>query len=120
MIAQSAKINIILSLILKIGAYIGVLFMALGLLLFRGQFLTRTQLVKLPVAFSGILHFDPLSLITIGLLILILTPALRVLAAALTFLLVEKDKKYFLISTGVLILLLLSIAIATQFAGKTV
>ena len=111
---QTGPINAILSLILKTGAYIGIAFMLAGLALFRGSFQPQSAAMPLSGLRQGIMKGDPLSLITLGLIILILTPVLRVLGAALTFLLVEKDRKYFLISLGVLIILLISISLVNS------
>lgn len=111
---ETDKINIILSNILKIGAFIGVALMVLGLLLYRGNFLSEAKAQPISQAISGLFSLEPFSLITLGLVVLILTPLLRVIGAALSFLLVEKDHKYFWISTGVFVILVISIAIANQ------
>lgn len=111
---ETEKINIILSNILKVGAYLGVAFMVLGLLLYRGNFLSEARALPISEAIGGLFSLDPFSLITLGLVILILTPLLRVIGAALSFLIVEKDHKYFWISTGVFVILVISIAIANQ------
>lgn len=111
---ETEKINVILSNILKIGAFIGVALMVLGLFLYRGGFLSEAKAQSIPKAIGGLSSFDPFSLITLGLIALILTPLMRVIGAALSFLLVEKDRKYFWISTGVFVILIISIAIANQ------
>lgn len=111
------KINLIISTILKIGAYIGIGLMIIGLLLLiknQGDLSINTKITPLFIAFQELIHFQPISLITVGLLVLIATPIIRVLAAALSFLLVGKDRKYFLISTGVLTILFVSILLATR------
>ena len=112
MVEHISKINIILSRVLKIGAYLAIALMVLGLVLFKGGFSIDTSILGLNSVFRGVFQLNPLALMTIGLLVLILTPVLRVLAAALTFLLIEKDRKYFFISAGVFIILMISILLA--------
>jgi len=55
------------------------------------------------------LALDPRAVTGLGILLLLLTPVFRVFAAVITFGL-ERDLKYFLISSGVLMIVLASIA----------
>ena len=58
--------------------------------------------------FEGFIHFDSLSIIQMGLLLLIATPVARVVFAVIAFLL-EKDYLYVIISLIVLAILIYSI-----------
>ena len=58
--------------------------------------------------FNGFIHFDSLSIIQMGLLLLIATPVSRVVFAVIAFLL-EKDYLYVIISLIVLAILIYSI-----------
>lgn len=55
----------------------------------------------------GVVKLDPTSTINLGLLILLMTPVARIIAALIAFA-IERDLKYVLISIFVLIVLLLS------------
>ena len=59
--------------------------------------------------FMKLLALDPRAVTGIGILLLLLTPVFRVFAAVITFGM-ERDLKYFLISSGVLLIVLASIA----------
>jgi len=61
--------------------------------------------------FHRISELDPLAIITLGILILVLTPLSSVILAMVTFLM-EKDKLYLGISIAVLCVLLLSLVLA--------
>ncbi|HUZ61037.1 MAG TPA: DUF1634 domain-containing protein [Hanamia sp.] len=58
--------------------------------------------------FNGFIHFDSLSIIQMGLLLLIATPVSRVVFAVIAFLF-EKDYLYVIISLIVLVILIYSI-----------
>ncbi|HET8573069.1 MAG TPA: DUF1634 domain-containing protein [Edaphocola sp.] len=57
--------------------------------------------------FSGLRHGDSLSIMALGVLLLILTPVMRVISAIIGFLW-EKDKLYALISSIVLLIIIFS------------
>jgi len=61
--------------------------------------------------FHRILELDPLAIITLGILILVLTPLSSVVLAMVTFLM-EKDKLYIGISITIVCILILSLVLA--------
>ena len=106
--------NKIISNILRLSSGLSILLMTGGLVLF----LFRSGMaVKIPIvrilgfipALTGSLSLEPLSLMTLGIIVLIATPYFRVVGAFLSFLFIEKDRKYTLISFGVLLILTTSL-----------
>ena len=99
--------------VLKWGSWVSVIVLILGILLFL--------INPAPVEFGStplekefwknLSHFDSLSLINLGILLMILVPFFRVLAIGISFV-IEKDKKYSLISMAVLLFLILGIFLA--------
>jgi len=67
---------------------------------------------SLPAVWGGLLHGEPLAVVSLGLLILLLTPVVRVAVSIVAFAL-EHDRRYVIITTIVLIILLVSF-----FLGK--
>lgn len=66
----------------------------------------------LPAVWAGLLAGDPDAVIDVGLLLLIATPVFRVAVSIPVFLL-QRDRRYTLITTFVLVVLLLSFVIGT-------
>lgn len=101
--------------VLRYGSGISTLIMALGLavIILRGPGLSIPSIHRLHLrtVFSNLGRFDPVALIEFGLLLLLLTPILRIVVAAASFAL-EHDTRYVLISLGVLAVVLLSFAFA--------
>ena len=101
-----------ISLILKLGTYLSGSILVLGfILLIFSPSKTSATLFSFSELFSEIFKLNPYAFINLGVLILIFTPVLRVIVAIISFLL-EKDKKYIWISSGVLLILIGSIIIS--------
>lgn len=62
-------------------------------------------------ALAGAVGLEPVALMTLGILVLLLTPFLRVVAVFFSFMLIEKDFRYTLVSMGVLMVLAASLVI---------
>lgn len=114
--ASTFEIEDFISLSLRIGVIISSVIIALGLLLFSLSGYAGFPEGDFPKTFrqvwTGLLHFNPLAIITAGILILLVTPIFRVAASLVTFFL-QKDYQYTLIAGYVLFMLLLSL-----FLGK--
>jgi uncharacterized membrane protein len=65
---------------------------------------------SLPGVLDGIKHLRGQSIVSAGLLLLILTPVIRVATSILAFV-VQRDRSYVIITSAVLLLLLLSLVI---------
>lgn len=106
-----------ISAVLRYGSLISTIVMALGigLMLLRGPATSlatyhRIQPVEL---FSRLLRLDAAAVTEFGILLLLFTPIFRIVVAVISFAL-ERDKKYVLISLGVLLVVLLSISFAVE------
>jgi uncharacterized membrane protein len=101
--------------ILRYGSLISTLVMALGLVLIFLHGSTRLGPGSHPVSFwtllQGVVHLDAAAVAECGILFLLVTPVLRIVAAGVGFAL-ERDYKYALISLGVLAVVLGSIGYA--------
>ena len=110
--AQSA-----IAAVLRYGSSTSTAVMAVALvlgLLRRGGKLVRPGVAASPgMLLRQALEFDPAGLAELGILLLLLTPVLRVVIAVLAFAL-ERDTKYVLISLGVLAVMVFSIAYAMK------
>ena len=99
--------------VLKWGSWISVIILILGILLFLIN-PTQIEFGNTPLEkdfWRNLSHFDSLSLINLGILLMILVPFFRVMAIGVSFV-IEKDKKYSLISLAVLLFLILGIFLA--------
>ncbi len=107
------KIDVWVGNVLLVGSYAAAVLLLAGLfaLLLSDQTSTA-RLQSKPLSFSGFFSHlkdrSPLTLLNLGILVMMLTPLLRVITAGLSFFL-EKDYKYLLIASGVLIILLANI-----------
>ncbi len=101
------NVNRIIANILRLGSVISAILMLAGLFLFlvKGYPQQEAHILGFPQALAGSLALEPVALMTLGIVILLLTPLLRVVGAFFAFLLFEKDWKYALISLGVLLIL---------------
>lgn len=104
------KSDQIISRVLRYGSGLSIVFMLSGLVLFvikkyHQAGAGKTPFLGIHQALAGCLVLDPVALMTTGILILLLTPLLRVVAAFFTFLLVEKDTVYAAVALGVLLIL---------------
>lgn len=99
--------------ILRIVSVISIGLMGAGLVLFLagGQTIAGAHFMGFRRVFSGALSFQPVALMTMGIMILLVTPSIRVIGALFSFLFVEKDVRYALISLGVLVILAASLFI---------
>jgi uncharacterized membrane protein len=101
--------------ILRYGSLISTLVMALGLtlILLRGpaSFGPGGPLVSFRTFFSRVICLDAAALAEFGILLLLVTPVLRIIVAGVAFGL-ERDYKYVLISLGVLAVVVGSISVA--------
>lgn len=98
--------------VLRLGSGLSIVLMAAGLvlLLVEGQSdkLQGPRFVGLHSLLTGAASLEPAAIMTLGVLMLLLTPMLRVIAAGISFLIFERDVKYALISLGVLVILIVS------------
>ncbi|MDH4223878.1 MAG: DUF1634 domain-containing protein [candidate division Zixibacteria bacterium] len=98
-----------ISFILKVGMYSSVLVLLSGFLLLISfpvlEGINSFSLSELPYQ---IVKLNPYALINSGILILIITPVLRVIVAMISFS-HEKERRYFWIATGVFFILVGSI-----------
>jgi|GEM_PF-980717 len=104
-------VNRIVGRILYLGSVVSILLMAAGLVLYllKSAPGEGERILGFRQALAGAWAFEPLALMNLGIIVLLLTPFLRVIGAFLSFLLVEKDFTYALISLGVLIILTVSL-----------
>jgi uncharacterized membrane protein len=109
---KKEKIDIYVSKVLSIGSYIAAFSTLAGLILFL---FTRqipgmpegTKSLSFSLFLSGVKEKSPMAFLNLGILVMMLTPLLRVITAGFSFFL-EKDYKYMWIASGVLIILLIS------------
>ena len=105
--------ELIISHVLRSGVIVRAAVILLGVLWFYLQMaLTGHAALGYPHTFGGIIrrlfHGEPLALVALGLLILLLTPILRVAISIVVFAL-EHDWRYTVITVLVLIILLVSL-----------
>ena len=104
------KVEKIIVGVLQLGSGVSAALMIAGLGLFlahsgTGPNLPGPGFMGFRQSLTGVLSLQPMALMTLGIMVLLLTPFLRVVGAFLSFSLVEKDFKYALISFGVLLIL---------------
>jgi len=106
-----------IALVLRYGALVSTLIMALGigLALLRGSAgsLAAYHRLRPTLLLSQLMRFDAAAVTEVGVLLLLLTPIVRIVAAVVTFA-IERDTRYVLISLGVLAVILLSIGFAVR------
>jgi len=101
------------ALVLKWGSWLSVIILIFGIFLF----LINPSLFQFGVTSLGksfwrkLSQFDPQAIVNLGILLLMLVPFFRVVAIGIGFV-IEKDRKYSLISLGVLLFLILGIFLA--------
>ncbi len=126
---DSDSMNAVISSVLRYGVIISAAIITIGtvLLAFRSGSLEISGLVtynpgqvphdnfevSLPGLLTGLASLDPLSIIDVGVLVLVSTPATRVLFSVILFA-AEGDRTYVYITATVLLLLLFSM-LATPF-----
>ncbi len=106
----------VLSRVLATGiiASIGIMVLGAALLLVKGGG-TIQRLPPFGQLLAGVVALDPSSVIWFATLVLILTPIARVVTAIVLFTL-EKDRRYIMITVGVLVLLIVSFIIGIRTA----
>ncbi len=116
--SQLLDTELFISYSLRFGVYLSAFVMALGLILLfvRGSSGYPVDVFPTSIAalWSGIVLFKAAAIITLGLVILIVTPVFRVAASVLLFL-VEKDHLYTMITLFVLAILIISFLIGKAF-----
>jgi uncharacterized membrane protein len=112
--ARLRQTELIISFVLRSGVVLAALIIALGVVLFYARYLAAggkigqvTYPHTVAAVFVGLAHGDPLSVIVLGLLVLLLTPVLRVLVSVVTFAL-ERDWHYTAITLLVFTILIVS------------
>lgn len=111
---NKAEANMAIKTVLKICSWFSIFLMATGLALFlskgrQADLPKDVWVTGLSEALTGIVHLDPVAFMTLGIIILIATPFVRVAGAFFSFWFIEKDKVYALISLGVLTILIASL-----------
>jgi len=110
--------EVVIAFILRAGVVISGTIIAVGILLYYLRVATGKSLPAdtiphtLPMVTRGLATGDPLAIITLGLLLLLLTPVIRV-AVSIGAFAIEHDWRYVVITTIVLIILIVSF-----FLGK--
>jgi uncharacterized membrane protein len=101
--------------VLRYGSMISTAVMALGvtLAMFRGGGAARSGAPPPAALIVKIFEFDPMGIAELGIFFLLLTPVFRVAIAVVAFA-IERDHKYVLISSGVLVVVLASIGFALR------
>ena len=114
--------ELIISQVLRGGVVLSAIIILLGTLLYYLEpAARRTQATSYPHALGAVLpavaHFSPLGIITLGLLVLLATPVMRVAVSIVAFAL-EHDRLYVAITSLVLAVLLLSIFLVGALLGR--
>ena len=97
--------------ILLAGIAVSVALMAVGLVLgaARGTMLPRAM-VPLSALPAALAHLDPAAYVSLGLIVLVLTPFVRVVGSLVAFA-VERDRAYVLITATVLVVMCLGVLV---------
>ena len=111
-------LQIVIGKVLRYGVWLSACLTALGLilLLMKPQSITESRFPEVAKRFSlnqffnELIQLQPFAVLTLGILVLLCTPVLRVCFAIVGYLR-EKDWLYFFISLLVLIILIVSFAI---------
>jgi len=107
----SSKAQRAIAAVLRYGSIFSTVVMGIGMALsfLQAPASTTTAHLSPSALMIKALQFDPMGIAEVGIFFLLLTPVLRVAIAAVGFG-IERDRKYVLISLGVLSVLLASIA----------
>lgn len=109
------KTQFAIAAVLRYGSLVSTLIMTLGIVSILlhppSSFPSLDSPTPAGVLLTRAVRLDPPAVAELGLLLLLLTPILRVMVAATMFGL-ERDHKYMFIALGVLAVVLLSIAVA--------
>lgn len=109
------RVEIVVGHLLRYGVALAAVIMAAGMVLLLMRWGTAPhQSVPVPTSVSavlrGLLYLDPTALIDVGLVVLILTPVLRVAASLVAFA-IERDRAYTFITLIVLSVLVTGFAL---------
>ena len=110
---KKEKVYSYVGTILLIGSFCAaaLLVLGMGILFFQAHPRDYLSLLALPYfsdIFSNLLRGEPTAIINLGILLMMLTPFLRVVVAFFTFLW-EKDFRYAAVAFGVMVILLFTI-----------
>ena len=110
---KKEKVYAYVSTILLIGSFCAaaLLILGLGMLFFHAtpqDYFTSLACPSLSDIFSNLLRGEPTAIINLGILLMMLTPFLRVVTAVFSFLW-EKDFRYAIVAFGVMVILLFTI-----------
>ncbi|MGE5675212.1 MAG: DUF1634 domain-containing protein [Mycobacterium leprae] len=111
---KAARLNRIIQWTLISGLIVSLALMTIGALLYLAH--PGTDLatrLSFGAIFSGLATLRPQSFMLLGIIILMLTPAMRVVTAALGYLL-ERDYLFAAVSTGVIVVLLISLMVGAS------
>ena len=113
--ATEEKAQNAIATVLRYGSMLSTLVMAVGVALafFRGSAGSPTADLAPGALLMKAFEFDPLGIAELGIFLLLLTPVARVVIAVVAFA-IERDHKYALISSGVLLVVLASITAALR------
>ncbi|MDD1772870.1 MAG: DUF1634 domain-containing protein [Methanomassiliicoccales archaeon] len=98
--------------ILRWGMMISLALMLVGLALGIATGAEGTEIVPLEDIPSGLVEMDPLAFLTLGILLLIITPLARVFGALSVFL-KERDRQFVLVSIAVLLAVTVAVLLGT-------
>jgi uncharacterized membrane protein len=115
--------ELIISSVLRGGVLLSAAIIAVGVIAFYARYGTAVARTLADRVFphtpgdvlAGVVHGDPLAIITLGLLLLLVTPVMRVLVSIVAFA-IERDWRYVAITTLVLVILLVSFVIGRAAA----
>jgi uncharacterized membrane protein len=111
---HTARLNRLIQVALISGLSVSMFFMSIGTVLY---FLPQTTGGATPVTLGSVLPGlaagNPLAYMLLGMIVLMVTPALRVAVAALGYLL-DGDRRFALVSAGVLVVLAASLVIGAK------
>lgn len=106
-----ARLNRLIQVALLSGLILSMALMLIGTLLyFSGSGSDGELAIAFGTLLTGLAAGNPLAFMVTGIVVLMITPALRVLVAALGYLL-EGDWRYALVSLGVVVVLAVSVLI---------
>ena len=113
MVDKKEKVYSYVGTILLIGSFCAAALLILGLGILSFQAHPRDYLNSLirpyfSDIFSNLLRGEPIAIINLGILLMMLTPFLRVVAAVFSFF-SEKDFRYAIVAFGVMVILLFTI-----------
>lgn len=107
--------ELVISYVLRGGVLVSAAIILAGVIAFYRDYLTTPERAPSVTAFphtlpdvaAGLAHGDPLAIIALGLLVLLITPVVRVAVSIIAFAL-ERDWRYVAITALVLLILLVS------------